>query len=86
MKCRRKTEDRKAKTVDRKAKNGRSMRKDHESTVFARSKILKWKAILLLAPFTTSPEAKMPGRVVWPVSSAIRSPRYRNEHFQRFRL
>ena len=42
MKCRRKTEDRKAKTVDRKAKtvdrkakNGRSMRKDHESAVFA---------------------------------------------------
>lgn len=64
MRCRRKTADRKAKTVDRKEKNSRSMKKDHESTVFARSKILKWKAILLLAPFTTSPGGENARRVV----------------------
>ena len=86
MKCRRKTADRKAKTVDRKEKKQQIHEERSWICCFCWPKILKWKAILLLAPFTTSPEAKMPGRVVWPVSSAIRSPRYRNEHFQRFRL
>ena len=36
--------------------------------------ILLWAtaSTTVRAPFTTSPEAKMPGRVVWPVSSATR--------------
>lgn len=54
---------RKAKTVDRKAKNGRSMRKDHESTVFAQVEDFEMEGYSA-SGLPHHREAKMPGRVV----------------------